>query len=134
MIEGAGGMITDWQGQPLGLASDGRVLAAGDAGLHAGASARRRDGQGRNRLAAGRGRGTLSCRWRERHGRWPCERSLRSLILSVAVIWPRRSARQRRRTPVVHIGHAIAMYGEPKYRPDFTHFDYVNPDAPEGRD
>jgi microcin C transport system substrate-binding protein len=28
--------------------------------------------------------------------------------------------------------HAIAMHGEPKYGPDFTHFDYVNPDAPKG--
>ncbi|HYH38316.1 MAG TPA: extracellular solute-binding protein [Azospirillum sp.] len=28
--------------------------------------------------------------------------------------------------------HAIALYGEPKYGPDFTHFDYVNPDAPKG--
>lgn len=28
--------------------------------------------------------------------------------------------------------HAIAMYGEPKYGPDFKHFDYVNPDAPKG--
>src|SRR5690606_7359268 len=27
--------------------------------------------------------------------------------------------------------HAIAMHGEPKYGPDFTHFDYVNPDAPK---
>ena len=35
VIEGAGGIITDWQGAPLGLASDGRVLAAGDARLHA---------------------------------------------------------------------------------------------------
>ena len=34
VIEGAGGVITDWDGQPLTLASDGRVLAAGDAGLH----------------------------------------------------------------------------------------------------
>ncbi len=24
------------------------------------------------------------------------------------------------------------MYGEPKYGPDFTHFDYVNPNAPKG--
>jgi microcin C transport system substrate-binding protein len=30
--------------------------------------------------------------------------------------------------------HAIAMHGEPKYGPDFTHFDYVNPDAPKGGD
>jgi len=26
----------------------------------------------------------------------------------------------------------IALYGEAKYRPGFTHFDYVNPDAPKG--
>lgn len=28
--------------------------------------------------------------------------------------------------------HAFAAYGAPKYGPDFTHFDYVNPDAPKG--
>ena len=28
--------------------------------------------------------------------------------------------------------HGIALYGQPKYRPDFRHFDYVNPDAPKG--
>lgn len=28
--------------------------------------------------------------------------------------------------------HAIAMHGEPLYPADFTHFDYVNPDAPIG--
>ncbi len=28
--------------------------------------------------------------------------------------------------------HAIALYGEPKYGPDFTHFDYVNADTPKG--
>ena len=35
VVEGAGGIITDWQGQPLTLASGGKVLAAGDASLHA---------------------------------------------------------------------------------------------------
>ena len=35
VIEGAGGVITDWQGRPLGPESDGRVLAAGDLTLHA---------------------------------------------------------------------------------------------------
>ncbi len=34
VVEGAGGRITDWRGRPLGLQSDGRVLAAGDPGLH----------------------------------------------------------------------------------------------------
>ena len=28
--------------------------------------------------------------------------------------------------------HGIALHGQPKYGPDFTHFDYVNPDAPKG--
>ncbi|WP_084005074.1 extracellular solute-binding protein [Gilvimarinus polysaccharolyticus] len=28
--------------------------------------------------------------------------------------------------------HAFADHGEPKYPADFTHFDYVNPDAPKG--
>jgi microcin C transport system substrate-binding protein len=27
---------------------------------------------------------------------------------------------------------AIAQYGQPRYAPGFTHFDYVNPDAPKG--
>ena len=37
LIEGAGGVMTDWQGQPLGLESDGRVAAAGDSAVHAAA-------------------------------------------------------------------------------------------------
>ena len=28
--------------------------------------------------------------------------------------------------------HGIAMHGDLKYAPDFTHFDYVNPNAPKG--
>jgi inositol-phosphate phosphatase/L-galactose 1-phosphate phosphatase/histidinol-phosphatase len=40
VIEGAGGVITDWQGVPLGLASDGKVLACGDPTLAAAARAR----------------------------------------------------------------------------------------------
>jgi microcin C transport system substrate-binding protein len=32
----------------------------------------------------------------------------------------------------VRIAHAIAMHGEPKYGPDFPHFEYVNPNAPKG--
>ncbi len=35
VIEGAGGVITDWQGQALGAGSDGRVVAAGDRRVHA---------------------------------------------------------------------------------------------------
>jgi inositol-phosphate phosphatase/L-galactose 1-phosphate phosphatase/histidinol-phosphatase len=39
VVEGAGGVITDWQGGALGLHSDGRVIAAGDARIHAEARA-----------------------------------------------------------------------------------------------
>lgn len=39
VLEGAGGLITDWRGQMLGLQSDGRVIAAGDARAHAQAMA-----------------------------------------------------------------------------------------------
>jgi inositol-phosphate phosphatase/L-galactose 1-phosphate phosphatase/histidinol-phosphatase len=34
VIENAGGIITDWQGQPIGLRSDGRIVAAGDRRTH----------------------------------------------------------------------------------------------------
>jgi len=39
VVEGAGGIISDWRGAPLGLGSDGRVAAAGDARMHAAALA-----------------------------------------------------------------------------------------------
>jgi len=46
------------------------------------------------------------------------------------------AATQARSAPVAENGppwvHAYATYGEPKYGPDFTHFDYANPDAPKG--
>jgi microcin C transport system substrate-binding protein len=29
-------------------------------------------------------------------------------------------------------GHGLAMHGDLKYGPDFTHFDYTNPNAPKG--
>jgi inositol-phosphate phosphatase/L-galactose 1-phosphate phosphatase/histidinol-phosphatase len=39
VVEGAGGIMTDWRGRPLHAGSDGRVIAAGDRCLHAGACA-----------------------------------------------------------------------------------------------
>jgi len=30
------------------------------------------------------------------------------------------------------VTHGLAMHGEPKYGPDFKHFEYVNPEAPRG--
>ncbi|MBX6321018.1 MAG: ABC transporter substrate-binding protein [Rhodospirillaceae bacterium] len=43
------------------------------------------------------------------------------------MVVPPRPAAQAVRTL-----HALAMHGDPKYGPDFNHFDYVNPDAPRG--
>jgi fructose-1,6-bisphosphatase/inositol monophosphatase family enzyme len=34
VVEGAGGRITDWGGEPLGLDSDGRILVTATAELH----------------------------------------------------------------------------------------------------
>lgn len=34
--------------------------------------------------------------------------------------------------PAIIRSSAISLYGTPKYQPDFTHFDYVNPAAPKG--
>jgi inositol-phosphate phosphatase/L-galactose 1-phosphate phosphatase/histidinol-phosphatase len=39
VIEGAGGLMTDWRGRALTAASDGRVLAAGDRRVHGAALA-----------------------------------------------------------------------------------------------
>lgn len=35
VVEAAGGLVTDWQGRPVTLASDGSILAAGDKRAHA---------------------------------------------------------------------------------------------------
>ncbi len=35
IVGGAGGVVSDWQGRPLTLESEGRILAAGDPALHA---------------------------------------------------------------------------------------------------
>jgi fructose-1,6-bisphosphatase/inositol monophosphatase family enzyme len=35
VVENAGGIITDWSGQKLTMKSDGKVVAAGDAKIHA---------------------------------------------------------------------------------------------------
>jgi microcin C transport system substrate-binding protein len=44
-----------------------------------------------------------------------------------AVALPARAAPQEMRRH-----HALSLVGEPKFGPDFKHFDWVNPDAPKG--
>jgi len=34
VIQGAGGLVTDWQGRPLDMHSDGSIIAAGDPAVH----------------------------------------------------------------------------------------------------
>ena len=47
------------------------------------------------------------------------------LSLLLLITWPLSASAG---APV----HAIAMHGTPKHGPGFTHFPYVNPDAPKG--
>jgi microcin C transport system substrate-binding protein len=35
-------------------------------------------------------------------------------------------------TPTTGPQHGLSLFGDLKYKPDFQHFDYVNPDAPKG--
>lgn len=43
-------------------------------------------------------------------------------------MWPASLAAQPSMTPM----HGFSRYGDLKYPEDFTHFDYINPDAPKG--
>lgn len=55
------------------------------------------------------------------------------LLLGTLLSSPGARADERPNEPNhVHVANAIAMHGEPKYGPDFTNFDYANPDAPKG--
>lgn len=54
------------------------------------------------------------------------------IALCVSLSGVARAADAERDPGKIHVAHAIAMHGTPKYGPDFTHFDYVNPNAPKG--
>ncbi|WP_223861462.1 extracellular solute-binding protein [Geminicoccus harenae] len=49
-------------------------------------------------------------------------------FLGASLVPPFRFARAADAVPA----HGLSMYGELHYPPGFTHFDYVNPDAPKG--
>jgi microcin C transport system substrate-binding protein len=55
---------------------------------------------------------------------------LRPLALAVAFAGLVSGPLQAEDAPIHH--HALSLIGEPKYPADFTHFDFVNPDAPKG--
>jgi microcin C transport system substrate-binding protein len=58
---------------------------------------------------------------------------MRNLILAIALLLAAPIAAPiAAEAETVRPVHGLAMHGAPKYGPDFTHFDYVNPDAPKG--
>ena len=56
--------------------------------------------------------------------------TLSRLILAVLLACLLPASSHAEDAPVHH--HALSLIGAPKYPADFTHFDYVNPDAPKG--
>ena len=48
--------------------------------------------------------------------------------LALVVLSPPSQAQ----TPPAGPQHGLSLFGDLKYKPDFPHFDYVNPDAPKG--
>lgn len=56
-----------------------------------------------------------------------------SLAVPVAASLPAALRQAAAQAPTGSIRtHALSLLGEPRYPPDFTHFSYVNPDAPKG--
>ncbi len=51
------------------------------------------------------------------------------LLLTISLVVTSLSTHAQASTKGVH---ALAMHGKPKYSEGFSHFDYVNPDAPKG--
>lgn len=56
----------------------------------------------------------------------------RAVAIALSAVFLLPTAAPSSASEEVHTAHAMAMHGEPKYGPDFKHFDYVNPDAPKG--
>ena len=55
----------------------------------------------------------------------PVRQFLLALTAGLSFVLPAQAAEN-------YAGHGIAMHGDLKYAADFTHFDYVNPNAPKG--
>ena len=138
VIEGAGGVMTDWQGRPLTAASAGQVVAAGDPpGPRGGAaSCWRRPARlnvcHRSRIG---GRRPLYCDQSLASG---CREEAHDHIAMLSEALAARSSALWRadRRAACRAGGARGArrvdVRRPQVRPDFTHFDYVNPDAPKG--
>ena len=143
VIEGAGGRITDWQGRRARCCgSAGQVVASGDARVHAAACALL--GLAASGLTGrrypGRRRGTrlypATSRCDREGTRFGVIEGLEHGCMRITRLPPASGAGLRAGMPVSRAlaqpAHGVAMHGEPNYPPGFTHFDYVDPDAPKG--
>jgi len=59
-------------------------------------------------------------------------RSRPFILLGLAFVTPAAAKDKPPALPAP--SHGLSIYGDLKYPPDFTHFEYVNPDAPKGGD
>ena len=59
---------------------------------------------------------------------FPIRKQLTALLFLVYTLFPVIACGQS----TTLTSHAISMYGDIKYGADFTHFEYVNPEAPKG--
>ena len=61
---------------------------------------------------------------------------LAAVLLAAAPAWPQQEAAAPAATASdaerIIVSHGISAFGDLKYPKDFPHFDYVNPDAPQG--
>ncbi|MFQ5897655.1 MAG: extracellular solute-binding protein [Candidatus Methylomirabilia bacterium] len=57
-----------------------------------------------------------------------------SAVIVAVVLASTIHAAARAAEPKITVGHGLSMYGDLKYGPDFTHFEYANPNAPKGGD
>ena len=60
--------------------------------------------------------------------------SIGALLLAALLLFPSGPAVAQTGAPKATVGHALSMYGDLKYGPEFRHFQYVNPEAPKGGD
>ena len=59
-------------------------------------------------------------------------RHLQKFLLIMLCLLALTLPTRENRSAEIQKSHALSMYGDIKYLPDFTHFDYVNPNAPKG--
>jgi microcin C transport system substrate-binding protein len=56
----------------------------------------------------------------------------RAIVLAIAIVIASTPLGAAIAEDGVTKSHGLSLFGDLKYKPDFTHFDYVNPDAPKG--